>query len=46
LVTETGERWGWTMAANGYRMHFGGDENVLYLGSGIGCINLWVAKND
>lgn len=39
MVARGGE-WAWGMTANGYRVSFAGDENVLELDSGDGCTTL------
>ena len=45
VVVATGwEEGGWELRANVYRISFGGDENVLELGSGDDCVTLWTYK--
>lgn len=40
MVTRVGERSEWEVTANGHRVPFGGDENVLKLDGADGCTTL------
>lgn len=35
----------WGVSANGYKVSFWGDGNVLELDTADGCINLWIYQN-
>ena len=42
VVTKGWGKGEWGMTANGHGLSFWGDENVLELDSGDGCITLWI----
>lgn len=42
VVTGSRERREWEVTANGYRVSFGGDENILEIDSNDDCTTLWI----